>query len=141
MRRMAWLLVLGLATVGLQAQAGDVKVTYIGHDTVAKGGTLLSAKGVIVQVNTRKEAGISEYHDKENDTFYILDGSATFVTGGEMVDSKVTEPGQRRGTTIKGGQTFHLTKGDVMVIPAGTPHWFKEVPTSVTYYVVKVVVP
>ena len=141
MKKAAWLMGLALVTAGLQAQGADVKVTYIGHDTVAKGGTLLSAKGVNVQMNTRKEAGIAEYHDKETDTFYIVDGSATLVTGGEMLDSKVTEPGQRRGTTIRGGQTFHLTKGDVMVIPAGTPHWFKEVPSSVTYYVVKVVAP
>jgi quercetin dioxygenase-like cupin family protein len=135
------MLLLGMATIGLQAQAGDAKVTYIGHDTVAKGGTLLSARNVIVQVNTRKEAGVPEYHDKETDTFYILDGSATFITGGEMVDSKVTEPGQRRGTGIRGGETHHLAKGDVMIIPSGMPHWFKEVPSSVTYYVVKVVAP
>jgi quercetin dioxygenase-like cupin family protein len=45
------------------------------------------------------------------------------------------------GTDIQGGQVHHLTKGDVIVIPAGTPHWFKEIPHSITYYVVKVVKP
>ena len=63
------------------------------------------------------------------------------VTGGKMVGGKTTRPGQLLGTDIQGGQTHRLTKGDVIVIPAGTPHWFKEVPQSVSYYVVKVIKP
>jgi hypothetical protein len=55
-----------------------------------------------------------------------------------MVGGRVTTPGQLMGSDIKGGQTHHLSKGDVIVIPARTPHWFKEVPQSVSYYVVKV---
>ena len=141
MKRMLWILVVCAGAIGLQAQAGDAKVTYIGRDTVAKGGTLLTAKNVIVQVNTRTEAGQAEMHDKELDTFYILEGSATFLTGGEMVEPTLLSPGQHRGTGLKGGQVHQLGKGDVMVIPAGLPHWFKEVPKSVTYYVVKVVTP
>jgi quercetin dioxygenase-like cupin family protein len=46
------------------------------------------------------------------------------------------------GTDITGGQTHQLKKGDFISIPAGIPHWFKEVPaTGVTYYMVKVVRP
>jgi quercetin dioxygenase-like cupin family protein len=82
-----------------------------------------------------------EVHDKETDTFYVLDGSATIVTGGTMVGGNVTGPGQHRGTDITGGQAQRLAKGDVMVIPAGVPHWFKEVPSSIDYYVVKVIAP
>jgi quercetin dioxygenase-like cupin family protein len=77
-------------------------------------------------------------HDKETDVIYVVDGTATFVTGGTMVGGKMTTPGQLMGSDIKGGQTHHLSKGDVIVIPARTPHWFKEVPQSVSYYVVKV---
>ena len=77
-------------------------------------------------------------HEKETDVFYVTEGEATFVTGGSMTGGKVTEPGQLRGSTIQGGESHHLTKGDVMVIPAGTPHWFREVPKSISYYVVKV---
>ena len=79
-----------------------------------------------------------EVHDKETDVFYVVDGAATFVTGGKMIGGKVTKPGQWAGDDIQGGEVHHLSKGDVMVIPAGMPHWFKEVPQSVTYYVVKV---
>jgi quercetin dioxygenase-like cupin family protein len=53
----------------------------------------------------------------------------------------VTKAGQSLGTDIKGGDTHHLSKGDVIVVPAGVPHWFKEVPHSVSYYVVKVLKP
>ena len=69
---------------------------------------------------------------------YVIDGSATFVTGGKALNVTATNPEQPRGTDIQGGETHRLTKGDVIVVPAGQPHWFKEVPSSVSYYVVKV---
>ncbi|MEO8481848.1 MAG: cupin domain-containing protein [Acidobacteriota bacterium] len=140
MRRMIWVLALCVSGIGLQAQSGE-KVTFIGHDTVAQGGTLVTAPNLIVQVNKRTETGMSELHDKETDTFYILSGAATFVTGGEMIESKLTAPGQYRGTGLRGGDTHQLAKGDVLVIPARTPHWFKDVSGSIEYYVVKVVAP
>jgi quercetin dioxygenase-like cupin family protein len=121
--------------------ADDSKVTFIGHDQVAKGGSLVTAPNLTVQIAHRTEPGMVEVHDKETDTFYVLDGSATIVTGGTMVGGSVTAPGQQRGTDIKGGQAQKLAKGDVMVIPAGVPHWFKEVAGSIDYYVVKVIAP
>ena len=123
----------------LVAAAGDAKVTYIAHDKVAKGGTLISAPDLTVMVVTRNSRGEVEVHDKETDTFHVLEGSASFVTGGTMVGGRVTAPGQQRGKDMTGGEVHHLTKGDVIVIPAGIPHWFKEVPQSITYYVVKVI--
>ena len=73
---------------------------------------------------------------------YVTEGTATLVTGGTMVGGAVSKPGQWLGSDIKGGDTRHLVKGDVVVVPAGTPHWFKEVPASgVSYYVVKVLKP
>ena len=45
------------------------------------------------------------------------------------------------GTSIEGGTTYHLSKGDVVTVPAGTPHWFKEVPSSISYYTVKIIKP
>src|SRR5919109_654956 len=79
-------------------------------------------------------AGQVEVHEKETDIVYVLDGAATFVTGGTMTGGKQTKAGQLLGTGIEGGDTHHLAKGDFYVIPAGVPHWFKEVPQSVTYY-------
>ena len=82
-----------------------------------------------------------EVHDKETDIFYIVDGEATFVTGGKMIGGKQTRANQWLGDDIQGGETHHLAKGDVITIPAGTPHWFKEVPKSINYYMVKVLKP
>jgi mannose-6-phosphate isomerase-like protein (cupin superfamily) len=117
-------------------------VTYVEHDKVvaalAKGGPLVSAPDLLVSGSHRDKAGLVEVHDKETDVIYVVDGDATFVTGGTMIRGKNTKAGQHLGTEIKGGETHKLSKGDVIVVPAGTPHWFKEVPHSVSYYVVKV---
>src|SRR5712692_1834993 len=130
-------------TVTLLTAADASGVTYVGHDKVAtalsKGGPLVSAPDLTVSGSHRDKAGQVEVHDKETDVIHVIDGEATFVTGGSMVGGKTTKPGQWLGTDITGGQTHHLTKGDVIVVPAGTPHWFKEVPHSVSYYVVKVI--
>lgn len=125
--------------------AQDGGVTYVSSDKVsaalAKGGSLAKASDLLVSGSHREKGGQVEVHDKETDVFYITDGAATLVTGGAMVGGKDTRPGQHIGTDIKGGQTHQVKKGDVVVIPAGTPHWFKEVPQSVSYYVVKVLKP
>ena len=67
--------------------------------------------------------GEVEFHEKTNHVFIIVEGEATFVTGGTMVGAKQTSPDERRASKIEGGQTHHLTKGDVVTIPAKTPHW------------------
>jgi mannose-6-phosphate isomerase-like protein (cupin superfamily) len=125
--------------------AGSSDVTYVGHEKVeaalAKGGPLVTAKDLLVMGAHRVEAGHSEMHEKETDVFYIVDGDATFITGGKMVEGKLSKPGQWLGTGIEGGTVHRLSKGDVIVIPAGVPHWYKEVPHSVTYFVVKVLKP
>ena len=133
-----------LATALLLSAAGS-GVTYVTHDTVtaalAKGGPLVTAPDLMVSGSHRDKAGQVEVHDKETDVIYVIDGDATFVTGGTMIGGKVTKASQSLGTDIKGGDTHHLSKGDVIVVPAGVPHWFKEVPHSVSYYVVKVLKP
>jgi mannose-6-phosphate isomerase-like protein (cupin superfamily) len=68
----------------------------------------------------------------------VLDGTATFVTGGTVQDAKETAPDEVRGREIAGGAARELRKGDVVIVPAGTPHWFRVVPATFTYYVVKV---
>jgi mannose-6-phosphate isomerase-like protein (cupin superfamily) len=105
---------------------------------LAKGGPLVTRSDLLVQGSHREAAGQVEVHDKETDVLYVVDGEATFVFGGTMVGGKVSRPEQWLGTDITGGETHHIGKGDVFVIPAGVPHWFKEVPKSVSYFVVKV---
>jgi quercetin dioxygenase-like cupin family protein len=130
------------AAILLVAAGGGSNVTYVSHDKVsaalAKSGPLVTAPDLLVSGSHRDKGGQVEVHDKETDVLYVVDGSATFVTGGKMVGGKVSKPGQWLGSDIEGGQTHHLSKGDVIVIPAKTPHWFKEVRQSVSYFVVKV---
>jgi len=129
----------------LTAAAATSPVTYVDHNKVAevlaKGGALASGSDYRVTGNRRDGKGMVEVHNKETDIFYVIDGEATLVTGGTVVGGKTTAPDQIRGTEVQGGETHHLAKGDFMVIPAGTPHWFKEVPKSINYYTVKVVKP
>ena len=87
----------------------------------------------------RRGTGEAEVHQKTNHVFIIVEGEATFVTGGSLVNSKQTAPDQLRDSSIQGGETRHLTKGDVITIPAKTPHWFKEIPTkTIAYYAVNI---
>ncbi len=131
------------STAFLLTGADAAGVTYVGHDKVMdslnKGGTLVEASNLKVSGSHRDKAGRVEVHDKETDILHVIDGEATFVTGGTMVGGKVTGPDQHLGTDITGGTSHHLTTGDVIVVPAGTPHWFKEVPKSVSFFVVKVI--
>ena len=136
---------IAIATTLTLSAAADDSVTYVDHDKVAaalkKGGPLVNASNLLVSGSHRDKAGQVEVHDKETDVIYVTDGTATFVTGGTMIGGKVTKPDQHIGTDIQGGQTHRLSKGDVVVVPAGTAHWFKEVPQSISYYVVKVLKP
>ena len=108
---------------------------------LAKGGSLVTRPDLLVSGSHREKGGQVEVHDKETDVLYVVDGEATFIYGGQMVGGKLTRPGQWLGSEITGGETHHIVKGDVFVIPAGIPHWFKEVPKSVSYFVVKVLKP
>ena len=94
-----------------------------------------------VQTNKRTANGNIEIHEKETDIFYIIDGSATIVVGGTAVEPRQTRPGQMTARDIQGGANYNLKKGDVLVIPAGTPHWFKQVNGSINYLTVKSIRP
>jgi glc operon protein GlcG len=107
-------------------------------DAFAKGAVLFDASDkYMVHASHREKAGVVEVHEQDADIIYVLEGSATFVTGGEIVGAKTIAPGEIRGTDVKGGEMRTISKGDVIIVPAGTPHWFKEVPGPLNYYVVK----
>ena len=137
-----------LALVGAQALAGIKQalapVSIFPKMTVdagfAKGGVLIGDmpdRGFQVHTSRRDQPGLVEVHTRDTDVFQVLSGSATLVTGGSMVDGKETAPNEWRGTRIEGGDIRTIVKGDVVVIPAGTPHWFKAVDGPVTYFAVK----
>jgi mannose-6-phosphate isomerase-like protein (cupin superfamily) len=138
-------LMAALAAAGATGKAQSSQVTQVDHDKVAaalaKGGALVTAKDFTVQGIRRAGPGQVEIHEKETDIFYVTDGEATIVTGGTMVGGRQTAPNQLRGSDVKGGEARHLQKGDVIVIPAGVPHWFKEVSPTINYLTIKVIKP
>jgi glc operon protein GlcG len=117
-------------------------VTYFDSTKVTaafdKGSVLFNqGQSYMVHASRREKPGMAEIHTKDADIVYVLDGAATLVTGGRAIDAKITEPDELRGSAIEGGETKQLKKGDVMIIPAGVPHWFKDVTDPFLYYVVK----
>src|ERR1044072_117144 len=91
----------------------------------------------MVHASRRETPGRAEIHTKDADIVYVLDGTAALVTGGTAIDAKATEPDELRGSGIGGGEAHQRTKGDGSIVPAGVPHWFKEVSNPFLYYVVK----
>ena len=97
-----------------------------------------NGENYMVHASRREKSGMSEVHELDTDIIYVLDGTAVFVTGGKSVDAKQIAPNEFRGSMIDGGETRNLKKGDVVIVPKGVPHWFKEVSGAFLYYVVKV---
>ena len=102
------------------------------------GGALQINKSYKVQAGRRVAPGLVEVHTFDTDVFYIVDGTATFVTGGTAVNPRETGPGEIKADSITGGTERTLSKGDVIIIPKGTPHQFTAVPGPFLYFVVKV---
>ena len=116
-------------------------VIFIDHEKMAagfaKGGTVLNNGPYQILTSHRTAPGQVEVHAQYGDIMFVVEGSATVVTGGTVVDGKTTGPGEIRGQSITGGTPNRLVPGDVLVIQAGTPHWFQTVDKLVNYYVVK----
>ncbi|MCI0433693.1 MAG: cupin domain-containing protein [Gemmatimonadetes bacterium] len=143
MRAPMWTLALGmLFAVAGGAGAQSNGVTYIEGTKVAaafaKGAPLVEVGTYKIHASRREAAGMAEIHERDTDIIYVLDGTATFVTGGRVTESGMTATDEIRGAGVEGGETRTLGKGDVIVVAAGTPHWFKQVSGTFLYYVVKV---
>src|ERR1043166_1941226 len=104
------------------------------------GAALLDEKDrhYMVHTSRRDKPGLAEIHALDTDIIYVLEGKATIVTGGTAVGAKEIAPDEIRGSRIEGGVTRQLTKGEVIIVPNNTPHWFKEVNGQFLYYTIKV---
>jgi quercetin dioxygenase-like cupin family protein len=136
-------MVLAASLIALACAAGQPEaVIHVGHDKVdaifAKGGFLLQTNNYKIMAGRRTGPGTVEIHARDTDVFYIVDGTATFITGGKANEVKEKSPGEFGAKEILGGEVRHLVKGDVIVIPNGVPHWFTETSTPFLYFVVKV---
>ncbi len=137
-----------LAKTIAQEKASSTSVTYFDHKKVDAAlanpsfNVLFGGKSgeanYTVMMASRDRPGEVEIHNLDTDVFYMLNGTATLVTGGTAVEAKTTAPDEIRGKSIEGGDSRRLSKGDVIIIPHGVPHWFKDVEGPLHYFVVKV---
>ena len=116
-------------------EKAEVEAAFARGDVLVDGS---NNRNYMVHASRREAPGQVEIHQEDTDIIHVLSGSATFVTGGMLSDGKPTGPGEIRGSTVEGGTSRTIKKGDVLVVPRGTAHWFKEVKGPLTYYVVKV---
>jgi mannose-6-phosphate isomerase-like protein (cupin superfamily) len=94
----------------------------------------------LLEISHRETSGKVELHKVKADVIVIQTGTATLVTGGEMLDPVATGANEMQGSWIKGGVKHEIGPGDVIEIPAGVPHQFLLEPgTQITYLVVKVI--
>jgi mannose-6-phosphate isomerase-like protein (cupin superfamily) len=75
----------------------------------------------------RASVGNAAVHEKEAELFYVIDGSATLTTGGKLVNEKRTDAANLNGTAIEGGTPRNIAKGDWILVPENTPHWFSPI--------------
>ena len=77
---------------------------------------------VAVQHDKRRDTAEAESHDASDDVYYVLEGSAQLTLGGKLENPREISTGEWRAARIVGGQTFEIKKGDLVVVPRGTPH-------------------
>lgn len=70
----------------------------------------------------RSGDGEAEYHENAADFTVVVAGACSLVLGGTVKDARTTGPGEIRGSSIDGGQTYEIASGDILNIPAKTPH-------------------
>jgi mannose-6-phosphate isomerase-like protein (cupin superfamily) len=99
------------------------------------GGYHVGVFGVLRPKTIKQEANL--HQTKVTEIYYILDGSATLVTGGTLPDPKPNRPGSTtfQSARIDGGTSRHVGKGDVIIIPGRTPHWFSSQEGDLRYLI------
>ena len=142
LRTLAWLMGLAVLPALALAAAPATDVTEIDALRVAaafqEGAPLLENDLYKIHASRRDAAGQAEVHARDTDILYVLEGTAALVTGGRVVGGAEVARDEVRGPRIEGGTRRELVAGEVVVVPAGTPHWFESVPGPFVYYVVKV---
>ena len=84
-----------------------------------------------VSLEYRASVGNAAVHETEAELFYVVDGSATLVTGGKLTGETRTNAENLSGNGIEGGQSRKVAKGDFVMVPEKTPHWFSAIDGTV----------
>ena len=80
----------------------------------------------------RAAVASANVHEREAELFYVIDGLATMVIGGKLVNEKRTNPENRTGSAVEGGTSRRVAKGDFIMVAENTPHWFSAIDGTVT---------
>lgn len=117
--------------------AADVAALIAKARVDRKEGQALLAQSMIqlapynVSLEYRAAVANAAVHETEAELFYVVDGSAMLVTGGRLKDEKRTNATNLTGSAIEGGTSRHVAKGDFVMVPEGTPHWFSAIDGTV----------
>ena len=116
----------------------QIRAVSVGKVNVAVAGVYRSAKAS----NTSIE------HDQVTEVYTIIEGSGTMVTGGKMANPERLKPDDNtvkvlvgpsmRGGALEGGESHKVGPGDMIIVPAGVPHWFSSIDGAIRYSVVRV---
>jgi mannose-6-phosphate isomerase-like protein (cupin superfamily) len=121
------------------AQQGKGLLEKATAGTGSEGITLANYNGHHTMLTVRVKSGGAEQHTHFSDFLIVVDGEGTELTGGTIVDRRDGPDGEIKGTKLEGATAHVLHKGDVLHIPAGTPHQAIEAPgQTITIYVIKV---
>jgi mannose-6-phosphate isomerase-like protein (cupin superfamily) len=88
---------------------------------------ILELGGYDGHLEYRASVGNAALHEDEAELFYVIDGSATITTGGKLTNEKRTDAANLSGTAIEGGTPRKIAKGDWILVPENTPHWFSPI--------------
>ena len=145
-----------LVLLMLGAEQAQVPAVYIAreeHETVLKeqipknvidqpikAADVLGGKASVAMLHRTKPEASALIHDHVTETYYILSGSGTFVTGGSLGGAKPTDltrvnAGMSQTGARVGGEARKVKPGDIIMIPAGTPHSFSALDGPISYLV------
>jgi len=129
------------ASAAARDGAGGAATYFPAESVAAKfatGGLLHDTPRYKIDAGRRTAPGEVEYHEHVADIMHVVSGTATVVTGGQMIASRTVGPGEMRAAAVEGGTRHGLGEGDVLVIPPGVPHHFAAVSDPFLYLVAKV---
>ena len=120
-----------------RVSASDVTALIAKAKAERKGDQALLAQSMIqlapynVSLEYRAAVANAAVHETEAELFYVIDGSATLVTGGKLTNENRTNAANLSGSGIEGGVSRRVAKGDFIMVPEGTPHWFSAIDGTV----------
>jgi mannose-6-phosphate isomerase-like protein (cupin superfamily) len=134
--RLISILALTVLTISSYASAENKTEVFSGKDLTSQFATLLQTakasgssgatlgdyKSHAIKLSVRTASGGAEVHTLYDDIFVVTAGKATLVTGGTVIDPKGEIDGETKGSGIQNGESQAIVQGDIVHIPAGTPH-------------------